>query len=97
MSQSNFSLVPISMLSYYICIFSSIQNDSCLNDIGCQCCCKPRSRNCVLSHSLVRHNEFNKLCFASKDMNRKNSSIEKLRFGLLENDQIGNDFDAKLS
>ena len=46
-----------------------------------------RSRNCVLSHLLVRHNEFNKLCFALKDMNRKNSSIEKLRSSVLEGDQ----------
>ena len=37
-----------------------------------------RSRNCVLSHLLVRHNEFNNLlfCFERYEQN-KNSSIEK--------------------
>ena len=49
-----------------------------------------------LTHWCVTMNSIN-FCFASKDMNRKNSSIEKLRSSFLEITKIENGFDAKLS
>ena len=88
MSQSDLSSVPISMLDLITFVmFTAIQIDRCLNVIGCRCCFKPGQETAsYLTCWCVTMNSIN-FCFASKDMNRKNSSIEKVRSSVLENDQ----------